>query len=429
MKKFLTNNLGLKILSIVFSIGLWLAVVNISDPEITTSFSGIPVEITNSDMVTKEGKTYSVLDDTDVVTVEVTGKRSLIDTINKDDIHAVADFNDLSFMNTVSIKAISSKYSSQLRVRCLTENLKLDIEDVKRVQLPIETIAAGTPGDGYIVGTMTPDQNIVRISGPQSLVEMIDHVEAEVSVEGWKSDISTNADLRLYDAEGNQIKNNSLTQNITSVKVNVSILETKQVKLSYSVSGTPAAGYVATGEIISVPDTVVIAGKKNVVDALNEIAIPDTELNVTGQTADMTTIVNLGKYLPGGVQFADSSFSGTASVTVGIEASETRDFDVPLKNITVVNKPEGFRVTVEGAEDEDAVVTITLTGMASKIIEMKDEDIHGQVDMEKLLEEKGETEWAEGIYTAGVSFTLSDDIIANNIYTIRLHVDKDAKDE
>lgn len=429
MKKAITNNLGLKILSIVFSIGLWLAVVNISDPEITTSFGGIAVEIMNSDLVTKEGKVYSVLDGTDTVSVEVTGKRSLIDTINRDDIHAVADLNDLSFMNTVSIKASSSKYSSQIRVKCMTENLKLDIEDVKRVQLPIETIAAGTPSEGYIVGTMTPDQNIVRISGPQSLVEMIDHVEAEVSVEGWKTDINTNADLKLYDAEGNQIKNSSLTQNISSVKVNVTILETKQVRLSYSTSGTPAVGYMATGKITSVPETVMIAGKKSLIESIEQIVIADTELNITGQTSDMTAIVDIRKYLPGSVTFADSSFSGTASVTVGIEASETRDFDVPLQNITIMNKPADFKVSIEGAEDEESVITITLTGLASKIIEMKDEDIYGQVDMKQILEDKGLSEWTEGVYNAPVKFTLSDDITANNIYAVRLHVDKVKEDE
>lgn len=424
MKKAITNNLGLKILSIMFSIGLWLAVVNISDPEITTSFSGISVEIMNADLVTREGKVYSVLDGTDTVSVEVTGKRSLIDTINKDDIHAVADLNDLSFMNTVSIKASSSKYSSQIKVKCATENLKLDIEDVKRVQLPIEIVAAGTPGTGYIVGTMTPDQNIVRISGPQSLVEMIDHVEAEVSVEGWKSDINTSADLKLYDVEGNQIKNSSLTQNIASVKVSVTILETKQVKLSYSVSGTPAAGYMTTGEIKSVPETVMIAGKKNIIESLEEIQVADTELNITGQTSDMTSIVDISKYLPGGISFADSSFSGTASVTVGIEASETRDFDVSLKNIALMNKPADFKVSIEDAEDEEAVFTITLTGMASKIIELRDEEIHGQVDMKQILEDKGLEEWTEGVYSVPVKFNLSDDIITNNIYTVRLHVDK-----
>lgn len=424
MKKAITNNLGLKILSIMFSIGLWLAVVNISDPEITTSFSGISVEIMNTDLVTREGKVYSVLDGTDTVSVEVTGKRSLIDTINKDDIHAVADLNDLSFMNTVSIKASSSKYSSQIKVKCATENLKLDIEDVKRVQLPIEIVAAGTPGAGYIVGTMTPDQNIVRISGPQSLVEMIDHVEAEVSVEGWKSDINTSADLRLYDVEGNQIKNSSLTQNIASVKVSVTILETKQVKLSYSVSGTPATGYMVTGEITSVPETVMIAGKKSIIDSLEEIVIADTELNITGQTSDMTSIVDIGKYLPGGISFADSSFSGTASVTVGIEASETRDFDVPLKNIALMNRPADFKVSIEDAEDEEAVITITLTGMASKIIELRDEEIHGQVDMKQILDDKGLEEWTEGVYNVPVKFNLSDDIITNNIYSVRLHVDK-----
>ena len=43
MKKVLINNIGFKILSLIFAIALWIIVVNIDDPDVTRTFSGIPV--------------------------------------------------------------------------------------------------------------------------------------------------------------------------------------------------------------------------------------------------------------------------------------------------------------------------------------------------------------------------------------------------
>ena len=47
MMKHLVNNPGLKVLSILISVVLWLAVVKMADPESTKSFS-VPVEILNN---------------------------------------------------------------------------------------------------------------------------------------------------------------------------------------------------------------------------------------------------------------------------------------------------------------------------------------------------------------------------------------------
>ena len=43
MRNKLIKNLGLKILALVTAIVLWLIVVNISDPVISTTFSDVPV--------------------------------------------------------------------------------------------------------------------------------------------------------------------------------------------------------------------------------------------------------------------------------------------------------------------------------------------------------------------------------------------------
>mgnify|MGYP006990132785 CR=1 FL=1 len=74
--RMLTNNIGLKLLAVIVSCGLWFVVNNITDPIKPKNFNNIPVEFINVDAVTNEGKVYEVLDGTNLVNVSVTGKRS-----------------------------------------------------------------------------------------------------------------------------------------------------------------------------------------------------------------------------------------------------------------------------------------------------------------------------------------------------------------
>ena len=58
LKKFgsvVTNNFGLKVLSIIFAIIMWLVVVNIDDPKITKTFT-TTVSITNESAISDMGK-------------------------------------------------------------------------------------------------------------------------------------------------------------------------------------------------------------------------------------------------------------------------------------------------------------------------------------------------------------------------------------
>ena len=115
MKKKLTDNLGLKILAVVFSFIIWFIVVNINDPVDKTVFRNVPVEILNTDAVTSQGKVYEILNNTDVIDVTVWAKRSILDTLGKDNIIATADMQEINFMDTmVRIKLSTNKYNDKL---------------------------------------------------------------------------------------------------------------------------------------------------------------------------------------------------------------------------------------------------------------------------------------------------------------------------
>jgi hypothetical protein len=110
----ITNNFGLKLLAIVVSCGLWFVVNNNIDPTEKKTYNNVKVEIVNEELLTNDGKVYDVLDGTDTVSVEVYGKRSVLQYISKDDIKATADMAQLSYMNTIGIE-VSSARSKSLR--------------------------------------------------------------------------------------------------------------------------------------------------------------------------------------------------------------------------------------------------------------------------------------------------------------------------
>lgn len=421
MKNKLTHNLGLKILALVFSAGLWFVVNNITDPIGEKSFYNVPVEIINKDKITNEGKVYEVLDGTDAINVKITGKKSVISYINKEDIKAVADLSELTFMNTVTIKVSSVKNNTELEFLPSIDNMKLSIEDMKQVQKMINTSTSGVPADGYIVGTVTPSQNVVRLSGPESLIDQIDRVEAVANISGYATDITSSVELKFCNAEGNEIKSSSIETNISTINVAVTILGTKEVPLEFEVQGKPTDGYVVSREMVTVPETVKIAGRKNTLDSVTEITVTDSSLAVDDLSEDMTTIINIRKYLPNGVQLADSDFNGNVSVTVGIEPLITKEYDIPVKNFAVGNKPEGYKATIKEFENEEVEnYRITVSGVEDDIRNIRANDVIGVVDMKLLAEAQGITEWAEGSYVGEITFNLSKDIILKAPYSLTI---------
>ena len=119
MKEKLTHNLDLKILALVFAVILWLIVVNIDDPVKSVQFSGIQVKILHGTELEKQGLCYEVLDNSDVIDVTITGRRSVIEDVSEDNIVATADMKDLTSMNTLTIQVTSGKSKNEL------DNIKL----------------------------------------------------------------------------------------------------------------------------------------------------------------------------------------------------------------------------------------------------------------------------------------------------------------
>ena len=334
LKNKLTNNLGLKLLALVISFALWLVVVNVDDPVIDCTFTGIQVEILNGDSLTTRGKVYEVLNNTDNISVTITGKRSVIESIAKENIRATADLSDLTLMDTAEIKVTTNKnYNLLDAVKSETAAVEFSIEDLQEIHLPIEVVVEGSPDDGYVVGDIQSNQNTIRVSGPASLVSQIDTARCMISVDGRTTDITTTSDIILTDSEGMEIDQSHLSTNIRMINVSAAILPIKAVDILYSYSGLPEEGYVVYGDLTGDHMAVYIAGRQNVLDSISSIEVPATAINVDGMNEPYTEVVDLSKYLPDGVRFADSEFDGMVAVNVDIEKVDLSDIKHCLQDL------------------------------------------------------------------------------------------------
>ena len=413
MKNKLLRNWGLKLCSFLIAAVLWLIVTNINDPVGTFRVYNVPVVLQNTDLITNSGQVYEVLDHTDVIdVVTIQAKRSIIDSLDESNIIAVADVNELTNLNTVAIKLSTNKYKDKLEsIRGNIDNVKLNIEAEKTKTLPLRAVTIGTVKEGYMVGDISTEQNLIEITGPESVISQVKRATVTVNVSGFTNNIGTDSPIRLYDENDKIIDVDSIVKNINKVRVTVEILELKTVDINWKSTGIPGRGYMATGEIQAGRNSVTIAGRSKAIANINSIDIPESVLDITGAAESLETIVDLTDYLPDGVILAEEDFKGRVNVTVVVEPVVERVASIALDRIQIVNVPEGFNVEIDM---EDDAHDITLVGLESDLNELDLSTIQATVDIAALMEKEGLISMSAGHYTADLTYSLE-----NNAVTVR----------
>lgn len=422
MKNKVAANISLKIISLLFAVVLWMVVNNMENPTISRSYGNIPVKLINTELITDAGKVYEVADGTDVVDkVTIWAPKSVFSSLDAGNIIATADVSELSSLDTISIKFSTNVYNSEIEnIKGSIDTVKLDIENKRTKTLALKTEIIGTIESGYIVGEVTTDQNLVRISGPESIINEISKAVVEVDVTDFTSDIGTNLEVRLYDSEDNLIQNSRISQNIRSVGVNVSIYQTLSIPITCNVTGTPAYGYRISGEPQSNPETITVAGKSNVLKTISAIEIPEGVIDVSGESKDYVAEIDIRDYLPENVYLADSSMANV-EVTVAIQQEVSKRLEIRGEKVRVTNVPDGYRASIS---DLGESFTIEAIGLSSDVSGLRANEIEGTVDVAKWMEDEGMEEPTEGYYEVEVDFGLGDDVTILEPVTVVMHLSK-----
>lgn len=381
--KALSNNLGFKIMAVLFAFTLWLVVYNLEDPTKSKTLT-INVNITNKESVENMGKYYEVLEGTNRVSFSVKATRSILDKLDESDFVATANMDLMSInedgtIGTVPIDIVCTANANPISVKSSSKEMKVSLEDLMTKQFVVSPETMGEVAEGYALGDVTVTApNVLTVSGPKSLVQQVVSAVAVIDVDGISDSWATyRVTPILHDAEGNEVDTTRLILSSTTVNVAAEILNTKAVAVSVQPSGTPAEGYVVTG-FDSNPKTIQLKGDKSLLNAINTIEIPSELVSVNGATEDVTISIDVSEYIPGGVELLNSEDS-TIEITVFLGKLKSKMFSVNTENIIVTGLSTHWEL-----EFAHSSVGVMISGLDEDMNALSNVVLNGSIDVTNL---------------------------------------------
>lgn len=341
MKEKLTNNLGLKIVSVIIAAILWFTIMNISEPVSSAAFYDIPVKIINDEVITSKGYQYSI-ESGESITIKVRGRRKIVDSLEQDKFEAVADFYTLNSMNLVAIEVTYPGYTeNDLEITARTEHMAIRPEESASQFFAIRTELVGEVPEGYTAFDATAIPGLVEAVASKTQMENIKELVAQIDCTGRTESFDTVAKLVAYDTNGAVVDSNKLTLSQESVTISVEILPVKDVNIKLEATGDAAKGYFVS-TIDYAPTTIKIAARQALLKNLDEMVV---KIDVTDIYFDTERTINAQEYVS--LYLGDEYHvigDEMIYVKVGVSFLDRKRIDLEEDDIEVRNLAPGLSV-------------------------------------------------------------------------------------
>ena len=395
MKEKQNRRWGLLLISFLCAFLVWLGVVNVADPVMTDTVE-VPVEIINSDVLTKNNLTYAVVGKS-TTTVQYEVKTTNAYRIRSSDFRAYADMTDMwSVTGAIPIKVEVLNHSEYLVSMPVsrTGTIKIETEPLQRKTFTIGVMTTGMLEDGYQTGKVTLSPETLTVEGPESLIGQISSVGIRFNIDGAAADVGGTATPEYFDANGNVLSD--LGDSVKTVGGDVSytmqILKVKEVPLDFDVSGEVADGYRYTGPKTDIK-SVSVAGLKTDLASVSTLTIQGPSLNVQGATKNVECEIDLDDYLPSGLTIVGLD-STTINVTLQVEKLIEKTFTVKPEDVTLNGKNSSYSYTVE-----DTKMEVKVQGLEEDLSSLSAAKMNIRVDVSGM---------GLGEHTAAAQFQLGD---------------------
>lgn len=389
MKEKITNNLLLKILSLIIAFLVWLIVVNADNPIMTESFVVSDVQLLNEAYIDADGKMCMQDEEQDPIRVTIRAERKVLDRISASDIRAVADLQQAVSLDTdpvmVPITAVCAGIAPE-DIQVTPQNLSLHVEDKDTQEFVVNVTTNNTrPDRGYEVGTLSSNPEKIKITGPISLINKIDRVNAAIDVSDASEDVTEETEVTVIDKNGEVFSDTDMAYlNVSKVYVTARLWEVRSdVRIRAEYSGTAAEGYEAES-ITTTPNVITVAGSTSALEALEEqnntIWIPADAVDISGEKSDYEEKIYISDYLPEGLKLtADSSEDLFIRVNILPEGSSV--CEVPTKNIIVENAPDTMQVAFD-----TAMIEVRVKKTSEDLEDLTEKEIQASIDLEDIEE-------------------------------------------
>ncbi|WP_058302589.1 CdaR family protein [Gorillibacterium timonense] len=378
MDKFLQNNNVVKAVAVLIAILLWL-VVRLDSNDHTTRTVNSERRETISNVVVNpvyDESSYAIKSiSPQEVTVELRWSDSNFRKPNFSELRVEANLSNLT-EGTHQVFLSTSGIKTNVEASISPPTVQVTLEKIQHKQLSVSIIPTGKPFDGYKAGQPIVKPSRVSVSVPESLLNVVSEVRAEVSVEGAKDTVVKQVKLTMYDKDG-KVVDGEISPAVVDVEIPITS-PFKQMPMQLKLKGEPASGY-AVEEVTQEPETVTVYAPQ---DVLNKMEFYEgLELDLSGLTATRKSTLTIPlqegvtKVIPEEIEATVKIVPAVTKTLSGIPVAMTgqsRDYTYTLSSAT-----SSINLTLEGAQSvldrlqpQDIPATVDLSSLGPGIHEL-----------------------------------------------------------
>ena len=346
----LKNNRIAFILALIMAISLWAYVLGEVDPVRTVTIRNIPIRLMDQSALSENGLVITDMDHEEL-TVTFSAKRSLVNKIDAEDFHAMADMRDVKLGNNVVMVTLTKPSNITLE-SVSTEYLNITAEQYVTDKRAIEVSIINPTAEETEPTIIKVSEDTVDVSGASSAVNKVKKVIAELDASRMDTEPkSISATLKAIDENGEEVENVSLAS--ANVTITAVMRNTKTLPLKVPITGVDSG---SVNRSVSYPETITIKGDDAALNSVESISCESLDITDCYESTEYPLI----PILPDGAELSSDSENLTAQVTVYNAGTATLTFDETDINVVGIGKDRSAIIS-------DAEIKVTVKGIATVI--------------------------------------------------------------
>ena len=341
--RLFSNNLGLKLMSLLLAILLWNYVV-LSDTSITRAKTLYNITGYISGQSTLNAYGLALLNDpTEMlsdIAVTIEAPQADYAHVSADNVQVTLDLSNVRSAGTREVPFRATTYYGKV-VNISPESIKLTFETLDSRTVAVNPVISGEAED-YWYSISRTNPSLLTVSGASSTVQSIITAQVNVDVTGIVSSTTPSLPYVLLDASGETVPQTMLNRSTSSISVNLDVYPSREIpistELSSIISGQPAPGYVVQSVSVQ-PETVSVAAERELLDSLEKLVVEPVSVDDASQSFSARASIS---------RLSDFKHVSVEQVYVNVNiVEETASAYLENINVVITGKGENLTATYE----------------------------------------------------------------------------------
>jgi len=308
-----------RVICFIIALLIWIYMVNLNDTDVTATVT-LQIDVVGTDVLRAEDNMLIYGIDKNTVTITVKGSNRDLKKYTEADYRATVDVSGLTNrgQHDLPIKIETPIDSSITVVSTEPSSVRLYSDYSLTKNVKFEVLRGNMTTVPTYVYSIEQSSDTIEITGPGSIVELIDSAKYRVEGEFYSSKSFSDFTLMFYDKNGDFVSTDSGTvaYSTSDVVVKVNVSTHKSIPIVVEVEGAGA-------DLVPVPQRsyVTVHGDPTLIAQISEYKITLSEA-VVGRVAEVTLT---GDNLPEGITIEGEGDVITVQFESVLDESETGD--------------------------------------------------------------------------------------------------------